>query len=113
MRPLFGIFIKHRHRVNSPQRGALNYQTLIPQKGSGNPSSPFRWLDDVAGDYGSRLMWHLISTAPFDRDLELALIDANGVHAIFFPCRRVLGGWIKAETKTRIDVRPTHWRDWA
>jgi hypothetical protein len=46
-------------------------------------------------------------------DLELALIDANGVHAICFPCRRVLGGWIKAEMKTRINVRPTHWRDWA
>ena len=54
-----------------------------------------------------------ISNAPFDRDLELALIDANGVHAICFPCRRVLGGWIKAEMKTPINVHPTHWRDWA
>jgi len=58
-------------------------------------------------------MWHVISSAPFDRDLELALVDANGVHAIFFPCRRVVGGWIKAEMKTPINVRPTHWRDWA
>jgi hypothetical protein len=58
-------------------------------------------------------MWHVISNAPFDRDLELALIDANGVHAIPFPCRRVLGGWIKAEMKTPINVHPTHWRDWA
>jgi hypothetical protein len=41
-------------------------------------------------------VWHLISTAPFDRDLELAFIDANGIHAIAFPCRRVLGGWIKS-----------------
>jgi hypothetical protein len=49
-------------------------------------------------------MWHVISTAPFDRDLELALVDANGVHAIFFPCRRVLGGWIKAKMKTPIKV---------
>jgi hypothetical protein len=58
-------------------------------------------------------MWHLISNAPFDRDLELALIDSNGVHAICFPFRRVLGGWIKAETKTPINVHPTHWRDWS
>src|SRR5712691_10119793 len=57
--------------------------------------------------------WHLISTTPFDSDLELALIDANGVHAIPFPCRRVLGGWIRAEMKTRINVHPTHWCDWA
>jgi hypothetical protein len=61
----------------------------------------------------SRFMWHPISTAPFDRDLELAIIDANGVHTIVFPCRRVLGGWIKAEIKTPTDVRPTHWRNWA
>jgi hypothetical protein len=58
-------------------------------------------------------MWHVISTAPFDRDLELALIDANGVHALYFPCRRVLGGWINAKMKTPINVYPTHWRDWA
>jgi hypothetical protein len=58
-------------------------------------------------------MWHVISTAPFDCDLEIALVDANGVHAIFFPCRRVLGGWIKAEGKAPINVHPTHWRDWA
>jgi len=61
----------------------------------------------------SCLMWHLISTAPFDCDLELALIDATGVHAIPFPCQRILGGWIKAEMKTPVDAHPTHWRDWA
>jgi hypothetical protein len=58
-------------------------------------------------------MWHVISTAPFDCDLEIALVDANGVHAILFPCRRVLGGWIKAEDKAPIKVHSTHWRDWA
>jgi hypothetical protein len=58
-------------------------------------------------------MWHRISTAPFDRALELAVIDSNGMRVIAFPCRRVLGGWIKVETKTRIDVCPTHWRDWS
>ncbi len=58
-------------------------------------------------------MWHPISTAPFDRDLELAIIDSNGVRAITFPCRRVLGGWIKAEIKTRVELRPAHWRDWS
>jgi hypothetical protein len=57
-------------------------------------------------------MWHEVSTAPFDRDLELAVIDTTGVHPIAFPCRRVLGGWIKAESTKRICVRPTHWREW-
>jgi hypothetical protein len=42
--------------------------------------------------------------APFDRDLELAVIDYDGPRAVF-PCRRVLGGWINAETKQLIEVR--------
>jgi hypothetical protein len=57
-------------------------------------------------------MWHDILTAPFDRDLELAVIDNNGAHPVTFACRRVVGGWVKADIKRRIDVRPTHWRDW-
>jgi hypothetical protein len=56
--------------------------------------------------------WKLISTAPFDRDLELAVIDRDGPHALVFPCRRILGGWLKVETDQRVDVHPTHWRDW-
>jgi hypothetical protein len=57
--------------------------------------------------------WQPISTAPFDRDLELAVIDDDGPHALIFPCRRVLGGWMSVVTKQRIEVHPTHWRDWS
>ena len=64
--------------------------------------------DTGCGNY----MWYKISTAPFDRDLELAVIDDDGVHAIIFPCRRILGGWLKAQTMRQIDLRPTHWREW-
>jgi hypothetical protein len=56
--------------------------------------------------------WHTISTAPFDRDLELAVLDMEGPHALVFPCRRILHGWVKAETRKTIEVRPTHWREW-
>ena len=35
--------------------------------------------------------WQRIATAPFDRDLELAVIGYDGVHALAFPCRRILG----------------------
>jgi GAF domain-containing protein len=59
------------------------------------------------------LGWQPVSSAPFDRDLELAVINYVGTHALVFPCRRVLGGWISAETKVRIDFHPTHWREWA
>src|SRR5262249_36522194 len=32
--------------------------------------------------------WQPVATAPFDRDLELAVIDYDGPHALVFPCRR-------------------------
>ncbi len=60
----------------------------------------------------SAKMWRDISTAPFDRDLELAVLDGEGSHALVFPCRRTVGGWMKTGTRERIDVHPTHWREW-
>ena len=56
--------------------------------------------------------WQPVLTAPFDRDIELAVIDFGGPHILVFACRRILGGWAKAATGQRIDVRPTHWREW-
>jgi hypothetical protein len=56
--------------------------------------------------------WAPITTAPFDRDLELAVLDEDGAHALEFACRRIAGAWINAQTKSQIDVRPTHWREW-
>jgi len=56
--------------------------------------------------------WRPVSTAPFDRDLELAVLDWEGTHMLVFPCRRIVSGWLDAETKEQIDVEPTHWRSW-
>src|SRR3974377_784370 len=72
-------------------------------------------LDQSAGFAGADILnmeWQRITSAPFDRDLELAVLDYDGVHALAFPCRRVLGSWLKAETKHKIDAYPTHWREW-
>jgi hypothetical protein len=57
-------------------------------------------------------MWQPIASAPFDRDLELAVIANDGPHTLVFPCRRVLAGWVNSGTRERIDVHPTHWREW-
>ena len=56
--------------------------------------------------------WQPIATAPFDRVLELAVIDRHGEHALAFPCRRVLRGWANSETGDAVEVHPTHWREW-
>lgn len=58
-------------------------------------------------------IWQPIANAPFGRELELAVIDSDGVHALVFPCRRTLTGWMRTNTQERVDVSPTHWRDWA
>jgi hypothetical protein len=57
-------------------------------------------------------MWFAIEIAPFDRDLELVVIEKAVVHALEFPCRRLRDGWINAITHARVDVHPTHWREW-
>ena len=56
--------------------------------------------------------WQPIWSAPFNRDLELAVINSDGIRALPYPCRRILGGWMKSGTKARTRVQPTHWRDW-
>ncbi len=59
-------------------------------------------------------MWQSVSIAPFNCDLQLAVIDEDGTHELIFPCRRVAGGWVKVNAKSeeRLDLLPTHWRLW-
>ena len=55
------------------------------------------------------MKWQPIATVPFDRDLELAVIsNATDMHALVFPCRRVLRGWVKAETNARLSMFTLH-----
>lgn len=59
------------------------------------------------------MTWLNIDTAPFDRDLELAVINFDGAHATAFPCRRIVGGgWMNTITKKIVEIHPTHWRLW-
>jgi hypothetical protein len=55
-------------------------------------------------------MWQPISSTPYDLDLELAVIDEDGSHALVFPCRRVLDGalaCIKFDANANPDGRCT------
>jgi hypothetical protein len=47
---------------------------------------------DLLGNFLSIMEWKPIDTAPFDRDLELAVIDGRTTRLIAFPCRRVTAG---------------------
>lgn len=57
-------------------------------------------------------MWNPVATAPFGQDLQLAVIDQDGVHALVFPCQRERTGWRNVVTGAPVDIRPTHWRVW-
>jgi hypothetical protein len=92
-----------------PERPGRPGQTLTKRKALG-PTSPILALASP----GARLMheWHPISTAPFDRDLELSVIENGEVHALIFPCSRTGSGWLNASTGKIVVVDPTHWRSW-
>jgi hypothetical protein len=46
--------------------------------------------------------WKPIDTAPFYREVEVAVIDGQGAHTLIFPRRRIVGGWIDAQTKKQL-----------
>jgi hypothetical protein len=62
-------------------------------------------------NYGG-MEWQPITTAPYELDLELAVLDAEGIHTLVFPCRRIPAGWLKSSTNQWVEVHPTHWREW-
>ena len=61
-------------------------------------------------------MWHFIASSigslPSDREVHLAVIEEDGVHSLVFPCCRIEDYWIHAGTKAKVEVHPTHWREW-
>jgi hypothetical protein len=82
-----------------------------------DPGQPPATLSKVKQGAGSlagirNMTWLKIETAPFERDVEVAVIDFDGAHPVAFPCRRTVHGWTKATTGTHVEIRPTHWRHW-
>ena len=58
-------------------------------------------------------LWHPISTAPSNHDLELKVLDGGSSVVLTFLCRRTNAGeWINADLEAAIDIRPTKWRPW-
>ena len=57
--------------------------------------------------------WLSISIAPSNADLEVCVMDYEGIiHALAFPCHKGGDGWVDASMKKCIDIQPTHWRTW-
>jgi hypothetical protein len=62
--------------------------------------------------FNGDLDWRLISTAPYNRDVELRVASRRTASRLPFPCHQTNGGWINSDLGTRVDVAPTHWRAW-
>jgi hypothetical protein len=57
--------------------------------------------------------WLSISITPPDGDLEVCVMDYDGiVLALPYPCHKSRAGWVDGLNKKRIDIQPTHWREW-
>jgi hypothetical protein len=70
------------------------------------------FTDAMPSDQWPPHEWLPISDAPFDTDLEVAVLDRQGVHALVFPCHRTTTGWADPSTHRLLDIEPTHWRKW-
>ena len=53
--------------------------------------------------------WRELATAPFDREIELAVIG-NNIGVLDVPYLRHGEGWLDAATLRPVMVRATHWR---
>ena len=56
--------------------------------------------------------WKPIASAPFDRDIQVSVIEKGEVHALVVPSRRTQHGWLRASTREQLFIDPTHWREW-
>jgi hypothetical protein len=55
--------------------------------------------------------WHPIASAPFDRDIQVSVIEKGEVHALVVRCRRTQNGWLRASSREQLFIDPTHWRE--
>jgi hypothetical protein len=66
-------------------------------------------------EHQSRYRWHPISTAPYNQDLELRIIDGNEAaeEVLPFPCRHLnSGGWWNPDLGVRLQINPIEWGVW-
>lgn len=57
--------------------------------------------------------WHPMTTAPYNQDVELRVLDRGEVITLPFPCvRDNADRWINSDLGTPILINPVEWRIW-
>jgi hypothetical protein len=69
-------------------------------------------LRRVLKHFDGSMDWRLVSTAPFNCDVQLCASGTDRSHIVPFPCRQTEHGWINADLNVRLDIAPTEWRAW-
>jgi hypothetical protein len=67
------------------------------------------WVAGIFARLAKTPEWREIANAPFDRELELAVIGGE-VGVLDGSCLRHGDGWLDAATLRPISVTATHWR---
>jgi len=103
-----------RHRADATADARLADDFLAQERDWNNLAESYRFAESLDRFLGGAVAdgWQPASSAPFDRELEIAVNDARGAHALVLPCCRAADGWIDARTGRHIDVAPTLWREW-
>ena len=88
--------------INVPQARSSEDASQHPRRAaqrkmSGAAAALIQIKAPRARDADQARVWQPISNAPFDRELELAVLDREGPHALVFACRRSLSGWINTK----------------
>ena len=59
------------------------------------------------------LHWHSASTAPYNQDLELRVIEDGVTAPLPFPCRHINADeWINVDLGVPLQICPVEWRAW-
>jgi hypothetical protein len=57
--------------------------------------------------------WHPISTAPYNQELELRIVQVGEIAPLEFPCLQTNAGqWINVDLGSGINISPVEWRVW-
>ncbi len=56
-------------------------------------------------------VWQTIATAPFDREIEVAVLDELEYDVFAFRVRRTAAGWVVEGIDGFMFIAPTHWRE--
>jgi hypothetical protein len=57
--------------------------------------------------------WRPASTAPYNQDLELQIVEDGKTITLPFPCRHTNEGeWINVDLGTSMQIQPASWRVW-